>query len=156
MPSIKKGRIFIIDLSPRGKNQQFSRGEYSGEEFLRGSFTWRRAVGAKEGTCNPLFGRSVNPMPTTLLSAPLPRFSDLPTALAWSAFVMHRVKSSYHPFWIFESHCSSTCLFSDTFFTLTHYIYSTCTLCFKHLGQNKWTYILLFPVGFAFWLNIIK
>ena len=72
--ALKKGRIFIIDLSPRGKNQQFSRGEYSGEEFLRGSFTWRRAVGAREGTCNPLFGRSVNPMPTTLLSAPPPDF----------------------------------------------------------------------------------
>ena len=70
MPSIKKGRIFIIDLSPRGKNQQFSRGEYSGEEFLRGSFTWHRTVGAREGTCNLLFGRSVNPMPTPLLSAP--------------------------------------------------------------------------------------
>ena len=135
MPSIKKGRIFIIDLSPRGKNQQFSRGEYSGEEFLSGSFTWRRAVGAREDTCNPLFGRSVNPIPTRVLGRlcplhcyvpPSPGFSDLPTALAWSAFVMHRVKSSYHPFWIFESHCSSTtCLFSDTFFALTHYIYST-------------------------------
>ena len=82
MPSIKKGRIFIIDLSPRGKNQQFSRGEYSGEEFLRGSFTWRRAVGAREGTCNPLFGRLVNPIPTgvwlcpphSLLRAPHPDF----------------------------------------------------------------------------------